>query len=100
MNLDWIDEGDGGEVDIVSGSAVLSGRLTLQTAPGRLRSGSVLVASGTTVEGVTASVQVRSGHSIDGFRRRENSCRRRSPGRRRTALLVYISLIDIVSQHD
>ena len=74
LNLDWIDEGDGGEVDIVSGSAVLSGRLTLQTAPGRLRSDSVLVASGTTVEGVTASVQVRSGDSIDGFRRRENSC--------------------------
>ena len=29
LNLDWNGEGDGGEVNIVSGSAVSSGRLTL-----------------------------------------------------------------------
>lgn len=56
LNLDWNGEGDGGEVNIVSGTAASSGR----------RSGSVLVASGTTVEGVTGSVSVRSGDSIDG----------------------------------
>ena len=41
LNLDWNGESDGGEVNNVSGSAALSGRLTLQTVPGRLCSDSV-----------------------------------------------------------